>query len=78
MKYSEMIPFMNKNGILLMQPVIANIVDNQIPFGASITDDEFEEICASVFKKYLETFDEDDFDLYDLADEEIMKRVREK
>ena len=69
-----MIKFLNDNGILLMQAVIANEVDNQIPIGHSVSEDEFEQICKNVFKKYLENALEPDLDIWYLVDEELTKR----
>ena len=74
MKYGEMIKFLNDNGIMLMQAVIANEVDNQIPIGVNISEDEFEQICRCVFKEYLDNAIEPDIDIWYLVDEELTNR----
>lgn len=70
MKYSEMTKFLNDNGILVMQPVIANQVDAQLEH--DIPEEEFEDICASVYETYLGCFEEPD--TWQLVDEELTKR----
>ena len=70
MKYSEMVKFLNDNGICVMQPVIANELDAQLPH--SIPEEEFEEICKSVEDTYLGCFEEPD--IWELVDEELTKR----
>lgn len=70
MKYSEMTKFLNDNGILVMQPVIANEVDAQLM--ADIPENEFEEICAKVFDMYLGSIDEPD--VWYLVDEILTER----
>ena len=70
MKYSEMTKFLNDNGIYVMQPVIANQVDAQLPH--SIPDEEFEDICASVYDMYLGCFEEPD--TWQLIYEELRRR----
>ena len=59
MKYREMVKFLNDNGILLLQPIVADTVDVLIPLGAAISDDEFEEICEKIFDDYLDNPDMD-------------------
>ena len=54
MKYREMCKFLNDNGILLLQPIIADTVDILLPLGVDIPDDEFEEICEKIFDDYLD------------------------
>lgn len=70
MKYSEMTKFLNDNGILVMQPVIANQVSAQLAH--DIPEEEFEDICASVYNTYLGCFEEPD--TWQLIDEELTKR----
>ena len=70
MKYSEMVKFLNDNGIYVMQPVIASELDAQLEH--SIPEEEFEEICASVEDAYLSCFEEPD--IWELVDEELTKR----
>lgn len=70
MKYSEMTKFLNDNGILAMQPVIANQVDAQLEH--SIPEEEFEDICESVYNTYLGCFEEPD--TWELIDEELTRR----
>ena len=75
MKYSEMTKFLNDNGILVMQPVIANEVDGQLPIGCDISEDEFEEICEKVFQTYLDSiWSNPDLDIWYLVDEELTNR----
>lgn len=69
MKYSEMTKFLNDNGILVMQPVIANEVSAQLE--VNISDEEFETICDRVFKQYLSCFEEPD--IWELVDEYLTK-----
>lgn len=70
MKYREMTKFLNDNGILVMQPVIASEVYSQLE--VDIADDEFEEICAEVFNMYLSVFEEPD--IWYLVDEVLIGR----
>lgn len=70
MKYSEMTKFLNDNGVFVMQPVIANEVSAQLEH--SITEEEFEEICESVYDTYLSCFDEPD--IWYLVDRELVGR----
>ena len=70
MKYSEMTKFLNDNGIMAIQPVIANEVSAQLE--VDIADDEFEEICEKVCAIYLDCIKEPD--IWDLVDEELTKR----
>lgn len=72
MKYGEIIKFLNDNGIMLMQAVIANEVDNQLASGVS--EEEFEDICECVFKEYLENALDPDLDIWYLVDEELTNR----
>ena len=72
MKYSEMTKFLNANGILVMQPVVANMVDAQLDH--SISEDEFEDVCKSVFNAYLDNVDNPDLDIWYLVDEELTAR----
>ena len=69
MKYSEMVKFLNDNGILVMQPVIASELDAQLEH--SIPEEEFEEICDRIFKQYLSCFEEPD--IWELVDEYLTK-----
>lgn len=70
MKYSEMVKFLNDNGILVMQPVIAHELDSQLEH--DIPEEEFEDICANVLDMYLSCYEEPD--IWDLVDEELTKR----
>lgn len=70
MKYGEMVKFLNDNGILVMQPVIASEVNSQLEH--SIPEEEFEGICKSVEDAYLSCFEEPD--IWELVDEELTKR----
>ena len=74
MKYSKMIRFLNDNGILLMQAVIANEVDNQIPIGCNVPEDEYEQICEVIYQTYLENALDPDIDVWYLVDEELTRR----
>ena len=70
MKYREMVKFLNDNGILAMQPVIANYLDAQLE--TDITDEEFEEICEEIFDCYLGSIEEPD--IWCLIDKVLMER----
>lgn len=70
MKYAEMTKFLNDNGIMAMQPVIANEVNAQLE--VSISEEEFEEVCAKVYDIYLDCIEEPD--IWYLVDEELTKR----
>lgn len=70
-RYSEMTKFLNENGILVVQPVIANEVDAQLMNG--IDEDVFEEICAKVYETYLQNWDEAP-NIWNLVDEELKAR----
>lgn len=70
MKYREMVNFLNDNDIKVIQPVIASEVENQLE--VDILDDEFEEICESVFDRYLSSCDEPD--IWELVDQELKLR----
>ena len=72
MKYSEMTKFLNDNGIYVMQPVIANQVDAQLPIEHNMSEDEFEEICSKIYNIYLGCIEEPD--IWDLVDEELIAR----
>ena len=70
MKYSEMIKFLNDNGIFVMQPVIASEVNSQLE--TDIPEDEFEALCAEVFDAYLSSSNEPD--IWYLVDEVLVER----
>ena len=70
MKYSEMTKFLNDNGIMVIQPVIANEVDAQLEH--SIPEEEFEEICKSVENTYLDCIEEPD--IWYLVNDELSER----
>jgi hypothetical protein len=70
MKYSEMVKFLNDNGIFVMQPVIASEVNSQLEH--SIPEEEFEDICRCVEDAYLSAYEEPD--IWDLVDEELTQR----
>ena len=76
MKYSEMIKFMNDNGIRLIQPLVADTVDSSLPLGIDISEEEYESICESVFDTYLDNMDDDQTldDIWDYAEQELIKR----
>ena len=44
---------MNDNGILLMQPLVADAVDTLLPIGCNMSDDEYEDICDCIFTECL-------------------------
>lgn len=71
MKYINMIKFLNDNGILLQQAVIADTVDSFIPIGTNISNEQYEDICETIFQKYLEDINAD---IIDLVKKEIIKR----
>jgi len=62
--------FLNDNGILVIQPVIASEVNAQL--AVDISEDEFEKICAKVFDMYLGSIDEPD--MWYLVDEILTER----
>ena len=70
MKYSEMVKFLNDNGVLVMQPVIASEVDSQLEH--SVSEEEFEDICKCVEDEYLSSYYEPD--IWDLVDKELIRR----
>ena len=72
MKYGEMTKFLNDNGILVMQPVVANMVNAQLD--NSISEDEFEDVCESIFNAYIDNVDNPDLDIWYLVDEELTAR----
>lgn len=76
MKYSEMIKFMNDNGILLLQPIVADTVDSLLPIGCDMSEEEYEEICGKVFDTYRENMDDNSTldDIWYIAEEELVKR----
>lgn len=75
MKYSEMVKFLNDNGILLLQPVIADTVDTLLPIGCNMPEEEYEEICDCIFDKYLDKVDDATLDdIWNLAEEELINR----
>ena len=76
MKYGEMVKFLNDNGILLLQPLIADTVDVLLPIGSNVSDDEYEEICEKIFDNYL---DDPDLDkgldiIWSLTEDELARR----
>lgn len=70
MKYCEMVKFLNDNGILVMQPVIASTLDAQLEH--DVPEDEYEDICRAVEDAYLSAYEEPD--IWYLVDEELIKR----
>lgn len=70
MKYRELAKFLNDNGIMVVQPVIAGDVESQLV--RDIPDDEFEDICKKVYEAYLDCDEEPD--IWWLVDEELTKR----
>lgn len=70
MKYREMVKFLNDNDIRVMQPVIANEVNAQLDI--DITDEDFENVCKSIYDIYLGCMEEPD--IWILVDEELIAR----
>jgi hypothetical protein len=70
MKYSEMVKFLNNNGIDAIQPIIASEVNAQLE--KNITDDEFENVCHKIYGAYLDCDEEPD--MWYLVDEELTER----
>lgn len=70
MKYSEMVKFLNDNGIDAIQPIIANEVSAQLE--QNITDEEFESVCHKIYGIYLDCIEEPD--IWYLVDEELVNR----
>lgn len=73
MKYKDMIKFMNDNGILLMQAIIADGVDSQLPLECDISEEKYEGICETIYQTFLENL-LDPVDFWDLIDEELKKQ----
>ena len=74
MKYSEMIKFMNDNGILLMQPLVADAVDTLIPINCNISEDEYENICDCIFNECLGAVCDGEEDIWEVTKREMIKR----
>lgn len=70
MKYREMVSFLNKNNIRVMQPTIALEVNAQLEM--EVSDEEFEAICEKVYNVYLGVYDR--VDIWELVDEELVNR----
>ena len=70
MKYSEMVKFLNNNGIYAIQPIIASEVDAQLE--EDITDEEFENVCGVIYEIYLDCAEEPN--MWDLVHEELLAR----
>lgn len=70
MKYSEMVKFLNDNGIDAIQPIIASEVNAQLE--KDISDEEFEVVCHKIYGKYLDCDEEPN--IWDLVDEELSIR----
>lgn len=70
MKYSEMVKFLNENGIDAIQPIIASEVGAQLE--RDITDEEFESVCDEIYGLYLDCDEEPD--MWCLVDEELTAR----
>lgn len=71
MKYLEMLKFMLKHNIAVMQPVIASEVSSQL--AVHVSDEKFEEICEEVYDKYLDDCDDPDLDIWYVVDEVLCK-----
>ena len=74
MKYCEMVKFLNDNGILLIQPIIADAVDSLYPLDTILYDEDFEEICEAVYRAYMGIISDSEPDIYELVREEFKKR----
>ena len=72
MKYGEMVHFLNDNGIMVVQAVIADEVSSQL--SRSISEGKFEEVCENIFNAYLDNALDPDIDIWYLVDEELTKR----
>lgn len=70
MKYRKMVKFLNDNDIRVIQPYIASEVEAQLE--QDIPDEEFEEICESVYDVYMSCIDEPD--IWQLAHDELERR----
>lgn len=70
MKYSEMVRFLNDNGIDAIQPIIASEVSAQLE--KDITDEEFENVCHKIYGAYLDC--DEELDMWCLVDEELTER----
>ena len=74
MKYRDMIKFMNNNGILLMQPLVADAVDTLLPIGCNMSDDEYEDICDCIFTECLGIVCDGTDDKWEVTKRELTKR----
>ena len=74
MKYRDMIKFMNNNGILLMQPLVADAVDTLLPIGCNMSDDEYEDICDCIFTECLGVVCDGTDDIWEVTKRELTKR----
>ena len=72
MRYGKMVKFLNDNGIMVMQAVIANEVDAQLFTG--IEDDLFEEICDKIFMTYIDSVFDDEPCIKNLVADELKSR----
>lgn len=70
MKYSEMVKFLNDNGIDAIQPMIASEVNAQLE--KDVADEDFENICHKAYGKYLNSDVEPD--MWCLVDEVLTER----
>lgn len=72
MKYSEMVKFLNDNGIYVIQPMIASALSAQLEH--DITEEEFEDVCTNVENAYLEICCDIEPSIHLLVSEELVKR----
>lgn len=72
MKYSEMVKFLNDNGIYVIQPVIASELSAQLEH--SVSEEEFEKICKCVEDIYLDICCDNEPNIWQLVNDELVKR----
>ena len=72
MRYCEMVKFLNDNGIMVVQPMIASELDGQLVH--DISEWEFEDICEKVKDAYLEICCDTEPNIWQLVNDELVKR----
>lgn len=79
MKYGDMTKFLNNNGILLMQPLVADCVDTLLPIGWDGSEDDYEKLCEKCFNSYLEAgATNPDIDVWDVVKNVLDGHFEEK
>lgn len=79
MKYCDMTKFLNNNGILLMQPLVADCVDTLLPIGWDGSGVDYEKLCEKCFNTYLEAVATNpDIDVWDVVKNVLDGHFEEK